>query len=214
VTITAPELTIKDMTRVRDRVRRQERPGRPQWNPPAIQDFALDYRILAFDPALLHMGWVSLERLGHKIEVFGHGTLNQSTTVKGFEGTLLLAEQLVRKLDPIIRDYYRPAHGDVVVIEMPAVAGHRLESSQIAGLMAWQHPRIWPMNRKLVSALHASSVLCGNPRHDKTEITRAVLRYIPQACDRGWSQHQRDAAAVGLAYLHAMAELGVRDIEA
>ena len=85
----------------------------------------------------------------------------------------------------------------VIAWEAPAVRGHRLESSLIAGLQVYEASH---RAGTVISANHASSLLCGNPLHDKQEIAAAVLRYVPGSDARTWNQHERDAAAIALAY--------------
>ena len=202
-------MSIMTAERVREKLRsvpRMAMPAKPKWAVPKLSDFAVDARVLCWDGALLHTGWICMQLRskpgGPELCVFGHDTINQSNPGSGYLGTLMMAEHLNDRIAAVFRQFY--LHGTWILIEAPAVVGHRVESSMIAGLQVWQQTqaRLLPAYRELINAEHVSQVLCGNIHHDKAEITQAVLRYIPECTGRGWSQHQRDAAAVGLTFLY------------
>ena len=170
------------------------------WAPPELDDFRR-CKVLAFDPSLSATGWVHLRvsRIGaaHRISVLARGTLRIRTAETGYMATYERASRLRCLVDEVV---WREQHYNwpsVIAWEAPAVRGHRLESSLIAGLQVYEASH---RAGTAISANHASSLLCGNPLHDKQEIAAAVLRYVPGSDARTWNQHERDAAAIALAY--------------
>jgi len=170
------------------------------WAPPELDDFRR-CKVLAFDPSLSATGWVHLRvsRIGaaHRISVLARGTLRIRTAETGYMATYERASRLRCLVDEVV---WREQHYNwpsVIAWEAPAVRGHRLESSLIAGLQVYEASH---RAGTVISANHASSLLCGNPLHDKQEIAAAVLRYVSGSDARTWNQHERDAAAIALAY--------------
>jgi Holliday junction resolvasome RuvABC endonuclease subunit len=173
----------------------------PPWQPPGLTDFLPLRRVTAFDQSLSHTGYVTLwlEADG-EICILAHGTVHPKTGARSFERSWDLTWQLARLVGEAMGTAYP---GDIIV-EKPLIGpGHRPESALLAGyaihqwaLAQWQQ---WPLSS---SARHVSSVLCGNPGHDKKEIAAAVARYLPESAGRGWSEHTRDAAAMALARLY------------
>lgn len=167
--------------------------------PPRIR-IPREVSILAVDGALVHTGMVRMifRPDSEAIHIPDHETITLGTREESFLGTWDLAAQLSQRLG---EEYsWRGRHCDWVVIEAPSVGGgKRTESSLIAGLVTYL---LMPASKiRTVSAQHASKILCGNAAHDKKEITEAVLRYIPGCTGQGWSQHQRDAAAIGITHI-------------
>lgn len=180
------------------------RAGKPEepWRPPELDDFLTDRWVLSFDQTLGAAGYAELIRdvTGH-IYVRRQATLHPKTERKGFEGTWEKAMELKRLLGLTFRPGWMASdiHLYDILIEHPLVGpGHRPESSLMAGYVIcdWAGRLV-----RSYSARHVSSVMCGNPRHDKKEIAAAVARYIPESSSRQWSEHSRDAAAMALAHL-------------
>jgi hypothetical protein len=136
------------------------------------------------------------------IRVCGHGTLRASSDRTGYWGTYDKARQISDEAAVTLDEAsVKARHRGCALFrawEAPAVRGHRTESSLIAGYAVWEASGC---EGTTVNAQHASRVLCGNPRHDKKEIGAAVARYVPETARRPWTEHERDAFAVGLAYL-------------
>jgi hypothetical protein len=173
------------------------------WEPPQLADFRRDHETIAFDPSLSSTGWVHFcVTAAAGLQVYGHGTLRASSDRTGYWGTydkaLQISDQAQDALITAAQKALRRGRTADRVWEAPAVRGHRTESSLIAGYAVWQASGC---HGTTVNAQHASRVLCGNPRHDKKEIGAAVARYVPETARRPWTEHERDAFAVGLAYL-------------
>jgi hypothetical protein len=175
----------------------------PPWQPPAVSDFAWDRLVLSFDQSLSATGYAHLEVRAGAVLVHDKGTLHPHADGQvSFRGTYARAADLGCLLHRKFLYPYPCRTGDVLV-EQPLIGpGKRPESALLAGYV------IYDFFDGLVTvcpARHVSSVLCGNPHHDKKEIAAAVARYIPGSAERSWSEHSRDAAAQGLAYLHDLA---------
>jgi Holliday junction resolvasome RuvABC endonuclease subunit len=200
-------MTVTD-ERIRQRLRREVKPRKSAWEPPDITEFALGIRVLCWDPSLLHTGFVDLVRYGWGFEVVAHKTFNMKSSEKiGYRKIWSLATQLREEIVLVYArlEGRRELSFCHTAVESPYIgSGKRTESALIAGLQVWDvaHHVVFPARLHAVSASHVSSVLCGNVAHDKKEIAAAVQRYIPESGGRGWSEHQRDAAAVGLTLLH------------
>lgn len=173
----------------------------PAWAAPVPADFR-PVEVIAFDPSLTSAGWAFLRvsrrtETGTRLVLLSKGTLRVSTAQDGYLGTYEKASRMKALIEETLWreiDWRRPP---AIAWEAPAVRGHRLESSLIAGLQVYEASH---RAGTVISANHASSLLCGNPLHDKQEIAAAVLRYVPGSDARTWNQHERDAAAIALAY--------------
>ena len=156
--------------------------------------------MLAFDPSLNDFGWVVLS-VHDSVEVIDRGSIRPRTEDTGYLGMWRRAWLLSRDLWDI---RYKYSDADYVACEAPLVGtGMRKESSEIGGTVAYLI--FCQRGFRGVAARHASSVLCGSPRHDKKEIRDAVARYVPEAATRKWNEGQRDALAVGLTCLWDLA---------
>jgi hypothetical protein len=168
------------------------------WHAPQPGDLVPGHHVLAFDATLSATGWVHLRvKDSCQLLVLSHGTLRVKTEIKGYLGTYEKAARMRALMAGVIRRQRAEDMWDFRVFwEAPVVAGHRTESSLIAGCMLHQ---ICDGNGTAIAPNHASKVLTGSPRHDKQEIRAAVARFIPEAIQpRTWTEHECDAAAVGL----------------
>ncbi len=189
--------------KVRERLGRAAVTVPPPWQPPQLGAFPQGAEALAFDPSLSSTGWAWLRVAESRVQVLNKGTIRSATAETGFMGTYQRAHCIARELAGIFRAVPLYVNHETAQVyrawEAPSVGGgHRTESSLIAGYLVWEASR---GAGTAVQANHVSSLLCGNPRHDKKEIAAAVARYIPESATRQWNEHERDAAAVGLARL-------------
>lgn len=172
------------------------------WTPPEGTDFR-PVKVLAFDPSLSATGWAHLRVTWVHIaaeplvrfRLIGKGTLRVRTAERGYRGTYDKASRMKALIEETYwreQDFRFPS---LIAWEAPAVAGHRLESSLIAGFCVYE-----VSNRAgiVVSANHASYRLTGSPAHDKHAIAGAVARYIGGTGARTWNQNERDALAIAL----------------
>jgi hypothetical protein len=187
----------------------------PEFIPPWAMHFCKNIMVSAFDPSLLHAGFVRLcWPAGNDAPlVLDHATINLATPLKGFMATWDLAEQLDRSITGLFERTI--GESSWIAIEGPPVGGgdlRRRESALIAGSVIY---RVAVSRRCSFSPLqprHISKVLTGTdkPLDRKKEIAEAVARYIPDSVNRSWSEHQRDAAAVALTFLYDLA-LGAKN---
>ena len=170
------------------------------WEPPGCDDFRC-CKVMAFDPSLSATGWVHLlvHRLGrqHRIALLAKGTLRVRTGRSGYLGTYERATLVKTLVEEVIWRGHDGHEPSAIAWEAPAVRGHRLESSLIAGLMVYQ---ACGGKGTVIQANHASALLTGSPAHDKGAIGAAVARYVPGAQSRVWNHNERDALAIALAY--------------
>lgn len=203
-------MTVTGVEAARRHLRDVRKPGaqRPAWHPPALTDFAPDTRVMAFDASLANVGWVVFIIRGGRVVIEGHGTIRPKQEDDGYMGTWQRARDLYRQLwaeGLVLRYMY---DGDVLkAVEAPVVgAGHRKESSLIAGMVVWMESS--PI--EVVSATHVSAVLLGDPRirsaERKPAVKAAVVRLVPEAAGRDWNEHERDALSVGLVRLFDLKE--------
>jgi hypothetical protein len=166
------------------------------WAPPELADFC-PCRVIAFDATLSCTGWVHLcvREFPSRISIRDRGTLRVSTDLTGYRATYEKAHRMKQLIQEVVWDQQNPHFPSDVAWEAPAVRGHRLESSLIAGFLVFEAANGLGL---AVSANHASSQLAGDPRHGKREIAAAVARYVPESAGRTWNEHQRDALAIAL----------------
>jgi hypothetical protein len=191
-------------------VRKSAEMRRSPWQPPVLADFAMAVRVLAFDASLANVGWAVLFAEPGGITVECHGTIKPKQDDDGYMGTWQRARDLRRALYDLGLDGYIRNPQILKAVEAPVVgAGHRKESSLIAGMTVWMESD--PC--EVISATHVSAVLLGDPRIKSAErkpaIRAAVCRYVPEAAAvRGWNEHERDAVSVGLTRLFDLKEKG------
>ena len=185
--------------------RKQRHLAVPPWQFPLLSSFAPDRTVLAFDATLSHCGWVLLTVSEGQVFIHGRSTISPVTERRSFLETWDKAARLREELD-VLRTALE-FRGYQVAVEAPSVGGgHRTESSLIAGTLvhlAW--PDVVP-----VHVAHISSLLTGDGRmaseQRKPAIRKAVSLLVPEAAGRTWNEHQRDAVAVGLTWLHDIQE--------
>ncbi len=183
---------------------RKRKPAPPPWKPPILGEFRHYVKVMAFDPSLGNLAWVSFEIRTYRVCIMEKGTIRPKTERTGYEGMWDRAQQANSALAALTGRFAGSI--DEWVCEPPLVGfGRRKESSEIAGTLVYMN---CPDRRRFhaVPARHASSVLTGNPHHDKAQIRDAVARYIPDAATRQWNEDERDAAAAGLTYLWDVAQ--------
>jgi hypothetical protein len=171
----------------------------PQWAAPQPADFS-PLQVIAFDPSLSSTGWVKLwvARLTpehREIIAEAKGTLRVRTAVNGYLGTYEKASRMKAMIEETLWREADLRFPPAVAWEAPAVRGHRLESSLIAGYLVYEASHRAGL---AVSANHASWQLTGDPSHGKAAIREAVARYVPESAGRLWNEHERDALAIAL----------------
>lgn len=201
-------MTAIDDARAQLRARRTA-PAKPPWRPPGISDFFPDMQVLAFDASLANVGWAMFIVRGGKVLIVAHGTIHPQQASDGYMGTWQRARDLKRGLREAGLDGYMRYPGVLKAVEAPLVGGgHRKESSLIAGMTVWMDCD----ECDVISATHVSAVLLGDPKirsaERKAAIKAAVLRYVPEAQGRGWTEHERDALSVGLTRLWDLRQEG------
>lgn len=181
---------------------RRRRPEPEPWFPPKVHDFLQGTAVMGCDATLSHFGWLVAEASGGEVLVHDKGTINIETGMSGYLATWEKARLLQARLLPLLKTY----QGVRKVVEAPAVAGSRTESSLIAGMLVWLETGGCPQ----VSAMHVARVLCGSGRllsADRKKAVRvACARYVPASATRAWNEHERDALALVLAHLHDLQE--------
>lgn len=176
----------------------------PAWNPPVTAGLASGIEVMAVDQSLSSSGWVHMSVNGRIALplLHGKGTVRGTSEREGF----LSSYDKAMKVHDGLSAEYAPRRWDAGIAgvpfrlawESPAVHGHRTESSFLAGYLLFD---MCNGDGTMVNANHVSKLLTGNPHHDKKEIAGAVTRFFPDANERTWNQHERDAAAIGLAFL-------------
>jgi hypothetical protein len=185
---------------LRDRLAASQLVSYPRrWSAPQTADFR-PVRVLAFDPSLSATGWVRLKvsrrfRDCTQITVQAKGTLRVRVLADGYLGTYEKASRMKGLIEETVWREQDLRHPPLVAWEAPAVRGHRLESSLIAGFLVYEASH---RAGSAISANHASWQLTGSSAHDKHEIAQAVARYVPSSAGRLWNQHERDALAIAL----------------
>lgn len=180
------------------RIKIGKRKGEP-WAPPTPDDFLESHALMCFDQALAATAWVALEFFNGRILVPSRGMIRTKTTETGVLGTILKARQLEEGLQQMgLRDDF-----DEVVVETPAVHGHRTESSLMAlrEVIRFFDGR-WTGPITMMPIQHSRTLLAGREaRDDKKAGHRALAEWIPESVGRTWNEHQRDGAINGLGRL-------------
>ncbi len=158
-------------------------------------------RILAFDQTLTNTGWVLFEAYGDEIQILRKGTLKCQTTLNSHESLLDKADQLeihlyrlTERVSPLV------THDFMVVMERPAVAGFRTESSLMAAreVARMCDSMNWPWT--MVANNTMKKFLGLKTKSKKSEVRDALMKRV-DVSSREWNEHSRDALALGLTYV-------------
>lgn len=175
------------------------------WVQPQITDFASEVNVLSFDQSLGKTGWINLTVRWGEIEVGRHGTLRTVTSNDGFQGSFDRANHL--------RERMWEQHGNLafhgipgeIVMEMPSVRGHRIESSFLAAYVVQGYCRYFWQMPTMVSIQESRRNLAGPGTHnDKKAGHQALAQYIPESASRAWNEDERDAALNALNHLYKL----------
>lgn len=203
------------MEALRERIKessagRKRRGRRRVFEAPTVEDFAYGW-VLAFDQTLTKTGWALVchnppadatpRPVVPGLSIAAGGLIRpEIPALRSFEETFAKAEAMGEALGRVI-DEHQWVHA--VVHEMPAVIGHRLESS----LMAAREIRRANHGRRPVSMIsrqQAYATLVGAPHTDKAHGTARVNVLIPreQRHTTHWNQDVHDAVLLGLQHLY------------
>jgi hypothetical protein len=178
---------------------------RKSYRPPTPGDFAPDVQILCFDQTLSHCGWALLNT-EDEITVEGSGTIHApvlGSSVRGFSATMAKTVPLARSIAELLQSKY--GQFEQVVLEMPAVAGFRTESSLIAAVtICVELDRLGLDQPVMISRQAAGARLCGDRLASKKASSQIVNDLVVER-PKGigcWTEHVRDAVFVGLKNLY------------
>lgn len=180
-----------------------KRSKKPPWVQPTLDDLAYG-TVLAFDQTITKTGFCLLSHRPSGLVVHDRGKMVEVAVpdLKGFADTLQRATWMAQRIRNLILSGKAEHTTMVVVHEMPAVVGHRLESSQMAALGVSLACEERYVPRVMVSKQHVAAVLCPpDDRYGKPAITRATCQFLDTK-GRDWNQDSRDALALALTYLY------------
>ncbi len=175
------------------------------WAQPMVSEFLHGVNILSFDQSLGKTGWVNLAVRERQIQVAAHGTLRTVTSNDGFQGSFDRANHL--------REQMYEEHGNLafhgvpydVVMEMPSVRGHRIESSFLAAYVVQGYCRYYWQMPTMVSIQESRRNLAGpGTQNDKKAGHEALADYLPETASRQWNEDERDAALNALNHLYKL----------
>lgn len=200
---TDPEEILRRIRAAIDESRKTK--TRRSFRAPQPKDFAPDLQILCFDQTLSNCGWALLNT-EEEIWVRDCGTIRSpvlGSSVRGFSATLAKTIPLARSIANLLNDVY--GQYDWVVLEMPAVAGYRTESSLIAAVtICVELDRLGLEQPVMISRQAAGATLCGDRLASKKTSSEVVNRLVvehPKGAGK-WTEHVRDAVFIGLKSLY------------
>lgn len=199
--------------KIKEQAKTKRRGRKKVWHAPTLEDFAHG-TVLAFDQTLTKTGWslVACDEWGLGVLAGGVAQRPPLAGLKGFEETYAKAEQMGRLIEAIVSqckpisifDSELPPP-DAVVHEMPAVIGHRLESSLMAGREVRRVvAEKLDMPVTMISRQQAYATLVGAPSTEKAHGTARVNLLIPREQRRTtrWNQDVHDSVLLGLQWLY------------
>ncbi len=168
------------------------------WTPPGLSDMATCY-ILALDQTLSNTGYVNFRISlfgddGPSVEVIKKGVIKPTTELKSFHGNFEKGNILAEEFSSLL--CYTPCK--IVLYEMPAVVGHRTDSSLLAAFAIQREADRHKIPAKMISAQHVRRALGGPGCKDKKALKDALKVYLEDSSSRGWNEHTRDALGIGL----------------
>lgn len=176
------------------------------WAAPTVMDF-VHGTVLALDQTLTSTGFsiVHCDYTGLYVLEGGVMTPKIDSGIVGFEETFAKAENMGLQFDAMMVTACMRVQ--TIVHEMPAVSGHRIESSLMAARevrrAASQYARGTPV--VMISSQTMRAIL--NPpfeRKEKKHVKSAIETLIPQGriTARRWNEHVCDSVGLALAYLY------------
>lgn len=191
------------LQRIRDFKAQSVRAIRKEFLPPTPEDFACR-TVLCFDQTLSNCGWAVLNTEDGQISVPRSGVIRPpEIESEGFERTLIKSVHIGDGVEQVIMDNIGAF--DHIVCEMPAVYGHRTESSLVALVTIVRAMAVLDIGLPvLVSRQQAASALCGNADASKQESNALVDRLVEDRHSKPWNEHVRDAVFVGLKHLYGL----------
>lgn len=190
---------------------------RVDWRPLEPADLA-PALVLSYDQSLRNTGWCLLAADEGPdegdptiaVRVLACGTIRtKSAGDKGWYTTLAQYDELLPmvqsemgalslRLGEIVREFW-------VLHEMPSTAGFRPESSVLAAAaVRTSAARVrWADRLAMIGSQSGKALVANNAKASKTEITEGLAK-LPwiEGLDRLRNEHDRDALANGLAFLH------------
>jgi Holliday junction resolvasome RuvABC endonuclease subunit len=164
---------------------------------PKTHRFTADVGIvLVVDQTLGHSGWAKMIINEQGVKVIETGDIKQ-TGGKGFQGNF-------DKIDVIFDTIYNLCyHQNVQMIlhEMPSVAGRRIDSSNSAAVAVRCAAKSVGLTANMLNARHVKLVLTDNANASKAEVKAKVLELCPEAASmRPLNTNVTDPIALGLVY--------------
>lgn len=191
---------------LREKIKSQKdnakKPSAKQWVEPTVEQFAgSGLRVLSFDQTLSHTGW-ALINAGATPEVWDGGVLEPvGISSTSFQQTYEKAFSISDQINELVGQQ----EPDELVMEMPAVAGYRTESSLIGGLLVNMAARRYGLPVTAISNITMRALFMepGN-RTGKAPVKAAVEKLVPadQRSVTRWNEHVVDAVALGLTHIY------------
>jgi Holliday junction resolvasome RuvABC endonuclease subunit len=204
------DVAIALRTKVEDTVSRiGKRKRRKEWVAPVLSDFAYG-TVLCFDQTVNATGWAIIAHDDAGLTIPATGTVRPppEDELSGFEASLVRALYVSKMFVTVMltTSIFEP---DAIVHEMPAVAGYRIESSLLAALgVRMAASTVLPLSVHMISNQSMKALLLHpDQREEKKYVGHMLTRYLTLNSQRGqtWNQHNHDAVALGLTYLHQKA---------
>lgn len=166
---------------------------------------------LSFDQTLTKTGW-SLVRVkeDHEVNLMAGGLLKpvcdpEIVTRGGFWHTYEKARLMRGAIRRVLAQTFFTDLPPHVVVEMPAVQGHRIESALIAGLLVVEEvAEDWPLDVHpvMISALAARARFLPKEQREKRDVTAYVNGLLPDHEEAtAWNQDVHDSVLNALYYL-------------
>lgn len=183
-----------------------KRKTKKQWVAPVPNDFGHG-RVLAFDQTLTKTGYSVVIKNYRGMRITEGDVLVPEIPegLSGFEETFAKAEKLGSLLTSTV-SCFGPSV-DVIVHEMPAVAGYRIESSLLAAREVRRAASIYARGVPVVMISNQTMRTMLNPpeeRYEKRFVKQAIESLISDhmRVHKRWTQDVCDSVGLALVYLH------------
>ena len=159
-------------------------------------------KYLTFDQSLTHTGWALVDPCTRTViacDVIDYQDRGRGW-LKSFDLTFDKAAYLEGELDKVIKEHAKSV--DLIILEMPAVFGRRLESSLIAAEKIFTVCRHNGLPEPtMVSRQHAAAVVTGDGKASKKVTGEAVDNLIKNRPEKSrWNEHIRDAVLLAVSH--------------
>lgn len=184
------------------------KPKKSTWKAPTPEALA-EGKVLAFDQTFSKTGWALLDTTQGGCTVLTKGYIQEPPIPdesSRFRDILRRTDWMGERITEVVRDCLHVFGRVEVLHEAPILHGNRVEASLLGAVKVWEACKTYHLgqpviieNRRMLTVLVPPGERVNQT--GKSHIRRALEPFVDTS-GRGWNEHNRDALALALTYLH------------